>query len=164
MKKIITFTLSIILLLYTVACAGYKPIFNTSKFNFKIENYSLIGDERLAKLIYKKLYNISQANKNNLSSKGIVLLIETKKNKKATVKNNVGKVLEYKINLSTSITINDFLTEKKLLNQIFNYSTSYKVQEVHSETVKLENKNIENLVDKTYQEVLIKISEVITLE
>ena len=31
----------------------------------------------------------------------------------------------------------------------------------HSETIKLENKNIENLVNKTYQDVLIKISQIL---
>ena len=60
--------------------------------------------------------------------------------------------------------INDFLTDKIILNQDFIYSTSYKVQDAHSETKKLENKNIENLIDKTYQDILIKISETVALE
>ena len=48
-----------------------------------------------------------------------------------------------------------------MLNQNFNYSISYKVQDEHSETIKLENKNIENLIDKTYQDALIKISDIL---
>ena len=52
------------------------------------------------------------------------------------------------------------MTEKIILNQDFNYAISYKVQDEHSETIKLENKNIENLIDKTYQDVLIKIVEI----
>ena len=63
--------------------------------------------------------------------------------------------------MRTIIIIKDYLTEKTILNQIFNYSISYKVQDEHSETLKLENKNIENLVDKTYQDALIKISEIV---
>ena len=70
--------------------------------------------------------------------------------------------MEYEINLNTNIIINDFLTEKIILNQNFNYSISYKAQDEHSDTLKLENQNIENLVNKTYQDVLIKISEAIT--
>ena len=63
--------------------------------------------------------------------------------------------------MRTIIIIKDYLTEKTILDQIFNYSISYKVQDEHSETLKLENKNIENLVDKTYQDALIKISEIV---
>ena len=63
--------------------------------------------------------------------------------------------------MRTIIIIKDYLTEKTILNQIFNYSISYKVQDEHSETLKLENKNIENLVDKTYQDALIKISGIL---
>ena len=61
-----------------------------------------------------------------------------------------------------SIIKNNFLTDKKILNKDFNYSISYKVQDEHSETIKLENKNIENLVNKTYEDALIKISEILT--
>ena len=35
--------------------------------------------------------------------------------------------------------INDFLTDKIILNQDFIYSTSYKLEDAHSETLKLEN-------------------------
>jgi len=63
--------------------------------------------------------------------------------------------------MSTNIIVNDFLESKEMLNQYFEYSSSYKVQDQHFETVKLENKAIDILVDKTYQDCLIKISEII---
>jgi len=162
MKKITFLIISIILFFYINACAGYKPIYVSSNFNFIIEDHSIKGEERLANLIYRKLYNISASNKNRQTAQGISLSIETKKERKPTIKNNVGKILEYEINLNTTIIVNDFLTNKEILNKYFNYSISYKVQEEHSETIKLENKNIENLVDKTYQDALIKISEILT--
>ena len=163
MKKTAFILIPILLLLLAniSACTGYKPIFSSSNFNFKIEDYSLKGEERLANSIYKKIYNSTLSNKDNPAVQSISLSIEINKEKKATIKNNAGKILEYEITLNTKIIINDFLTEKLLLNQNLNYSTSYKVQDEHSETVKLENKNLENLVDRTYQEILIKISETI---
>ena len=165
MKKIIFLTvISIILSILNTSCTGYKPIYGTSNFNFKIEKHSIKGNEKLGNLIYRKLNNISASNKNNQNAQGINLFIETKKERTPTVKSSTGKILEYKINLNTNITIKDFLTEKVLLNQNFNYSISYKVQDAHSETKKLENKNIENLIDKTYQDILIKISETVALE
>ena len=41
----------------------------------------------------------------------------------------------------------------------FNSFSSYKVQDQYSETIKLENKATDNLVDETYQDLLIKLSE-----
>ena len=149
MKKLTFLIISGILFLYLGACAGYTPIYSSSKFNFKIENYSIKGEERLANLIYRKLYNVSLSNKDNLNTQSISLSILTTKEKKPTIKNSAGKILEYEINLNSNIIINDFYTDEIMLNQNFNYSISYKVQDEHSETIKLENKNIENLIDKT---------------
>ena len=162
MKKIIFLIISIILFFYLNACAGYKPIYGSSNFNFVIEDHSIKGEERLANSIYKNLYNISLSNKNNSAARSISLTIETTKERRATVKNSAGKIIEYEINLNTHIIIKDFLTDKSILNQNFNYTISYKVQDAHSDTLKLENKNIDNLIDKTYQDALVKISEVIT--
>ena len=47
----------------------------------------------------------------------------------------------------------------KILNQVFISSLTYKVQNKYSDTINLENKSIENLIDKTYQELLIKLSQ-----
>ena len=159
MKKIIFLIISIILFFYLNACAGYKPIYSSSNFNFIIKDHSIKGEKRLANSIYRNLYNISLSNKNNPAAQSISLSIETNKERRATVKNSTGKILEYEINLNTHIIIKDFLTDKSILNKNFNYSISYKVQNEHSDTIKLENQNIQNLINKTYQDALIKISQ-----
>jgi len=160
MKKLIHLTFVCSLLIYFSACTGYVPIYSSTNFNFKIEEYSIKGEERLANLIYNKINYISLANKENPTAQTMNLSIETKKEKKSTVKNSAGKILEYEISLNSHVIINDSLTDKKLLDHNFNYSNSYKVQSEHSETLKLEDKNIQNLIDKTYENLLIKISEI----
>jgi len=164
MKKITFLTILSILFIYINSCTGYTPIYDSSNVKFKIEDYSLKGEERLANLIYRKLHGVTLSNKNNPNVQSINFSIETIKENKPTVKNNAGKILEYKINLNSKVIITDYLTEKLILNQNFGYSTSYKVQDEHSETIKLENKNIENLVEKTYQDILVKISEYINAQ
>jgi len=164
MKKIIFLIISTALYFCISGCAGYKPIFGSSNFNFKIENHTIKGDERLSNLIYKKLRNISLSNKDNPSAQSINLIIETTKEKKPRVKNSAGKILEYEINIKTYFIMDDYLTDKIILKKNFSYSISYKVQDNHSDTIKLENKNIENLIDKTYQDILIKISEITSLK
>ena len=53
------------------------------------------------------------------------------------------------------------MTGDEILNQTFSYSSTYKVQARHSDTIKFENKSIEDLIDKIYQNLLIKMSAII---
>ena len=158
MKKITYLTISFILLIGINACAGYKPIFSTSNIQFKISDYSIKGDKSLGKKIYTKLYNLSQSNKNNTAVKNINISIEVSKDKTVKVKNSAGKILEYKISLNTNIEIKDYFTNDQILSHNFNYSSSYKTQDQFSDSLRLENKTIENLLDKTYQDLLIEMT------
>ena len=158
MKKITYLTISFILLIGINACADYKPIFSTSSLQFKISDYSIKGDKSLGKKIYTKLYNLSQPNKNKTAVKNIAISIEVSKDKTAEIKNSAGKILKYKISLNTNIAIKDYFTNDQILSHNFNYSSSYKTQDQFSDSLKLENKTIENLLDKTYQDLLIEMT------
>ena len=160
MKKITYLIISIIFLNFINACAGYKPIYKTN-LQFEIADYSIKTNKKLGRQIYSKLYNLSKSNKNNTEIQSITIIIAATKNRNATVKDSSGKVLEYRIILTSNIIIKDYLTDDAILNQTFSYSSSYKVQDQYSETIKLENKSIENLLNKTYQNLLIKMSEII---
>ena len=52
-----------------------------------------------------------------------------------------------------------FITKNQILNESFVLSSSYKVQDQHYETIKLENKSEEDLINKTYTDLLIKLTE-----
>ena len=164
MKKITYFIILFILLIYIGACAGYKPIYSSSNLQFEIATYAIEGNKKLGNQIYSKLYNLSKSNKNNPAAQSINISIKVLKDKNATAKNSAGKILEYKITLNTQIIIKDFLTNDKILNKNFTSFSSYKVQDQHYETVKLENKTIESLLNKTYQDLLIDISKNILTE
>ena len=159
MKKISYLLISLIFLINIGACTGYKPIFSSSNLEFKITDYSILGDKKLGNRIYTKLYNLSRSTKNTPEAKNIYILINVSQNKNATAKNNAGKILGYRINLSTTIMIKDSITENEILNHTFFFSSTYKIQDQFSKTIKLENQIIENLIDKTYQDLLIKLSE-----
>ena len=159
MKKISYLLISLILLLNISACTGYKPIFSSSNIEFKITDYSITGDKKLGNQIYSKLYNLSQTTRNTSEVKNIYILINVLKEKNATAKNSSGKILAYKINLSTTVIVDNFTTGNQILNENFAFSSSYKVQDQYSETKKIESRSVENLIDKTYQDLLIKLSE-----
>ena len=164
MKKITSLIISLFLLVYINACTGYKPIFGSKNFNFIIVDHSVQGDEKLGNQIYSKLNNISRLNKNNPNVRSIRVSIKVLIDQVATVKNSAGKILEYKIDLNTDFIANDFLTNQEIVNHNFNYSSSYKAYDQHSETTKMKNETIDDLINITYENLLIKISESITTE
>ena len=159
MKKITSHIVLFILFILINSCTGYKPIFSSSNLQFEIANYSLEGDEKLGNQIYSKLYNFSRSNKSQEDITSIFLTINVVKEKNATVKDSAGKILEYKISLNTAVKVKNYLTNDEILDNKFALSSSYKVQDQYSETIQLENKSTENLVNQTYQELLIKLSE-----
>ena len=75
MKKIFYLLVPLILLINITACSGYKPIFDSSNLEFKIADYSILGDRELGKKIYSKLYNLFQSNENNSTAKNIYIVI-----------------------------------------------------------------------------------------
>ena len=159
MKKITTLPFLFAILMCIYACADYKPIFSSTSLQFEIADYSVEGDKKLGNKIYSKLYNLSKSNKNQKEITSVVINIKVLKEKKSTSKDATGKILEYKINLNTKVIVKNYLTNDKLLDKNFISSSSYKVQDQYSETIKLENKVIENLINITYQELLINLSE-----
>ena len=159
MKKLSYLFISFILLLNLGACAGYKPIFSSANLEFKIVDYLITGNKQIGNQFYSKLYNLFQSSQNNSEVKNIFVQINVTERKNVTAKDSAGKTLAYKIDLSVSITVRDFMTGNQILKENFSSSSSYKVQDQYSETLKLEKKSLENLINKTSQDLLIKLSE-----
>ena len=164
MKRITYLAISFVLFIYINACTGYEPIFTSTNLQLEIADYSINGDKKLGNKIYSQLRSSFNSNKNNSNVKTLHIAIEVLKDKNPTVKNSAGKILEYKINIVTNIILKDFLTNDRILNYNFSSSSSYKVQDQYSETKKIEDKTIENLINNTYQDLLIKLSEVVSTQ
>ena len=158
MKKITYLVFTSIIFIFIYGCTGYKPIFGSSNLEFKIADYSVNGDKIIGKKIYSRLHGLSKSTKNDQNITSVKFLIDSSKDKEATAKDSTGKILEYKITLKIKIITTDFMTDEKILNQTFISSSTYKVQSQYSDTVKIENKSIENLINKIFQEILIKLS------
>ena len=159
MKKIAYSIFSFFLLIFINGCTGYEPIFGSTNLQFDIAGHSIEGDKVLGDKIYSKLYSLSKSKKDDQNLRSVNLIIKVSKNKNATTKASSGKILEYKITLNTDVKVTDFITGDKILYQIFVSSLTYKVQNKYSDTVILENRSIENLVDKTYQELVIRLAQ-----
>ena len=159
MKKLTYLIISIIFLNLINACAGYKPIYTTKNLQFKIVDYSIKSNNKLGRQIYYKLHNLFESSNNNADVQSITITIDIQKDKEAGAKDSAGKILEYKIILNSNIVINDYLTNDEILNQDYSYSSTYKVQNLFSDTIESENKSIDDLINQTYQNLLIQISQ-----
>ena len=159
MKKIIHNIFLIILFITINGCGGYKPIFKSQGLEFKIIDHSIEGNKLLGNKIYSKIYNIAQSNINVENSKKINLFINVSKDKQATSKSNSGKILNYKITLISKIKATDSINGKNILSKTFSSSISYKVQDRYSDSIKIENKSTQDLINKTFQEFLILFSK-----
>lgn len=159
MKKVIYPIFSFILLLFINGCAGYEPIFGSTNLQFEIADYSIEGNKILGNKIYSKLYSLSKSKKDDQNLRRVDLVIKVSKDKNVTTKDSTGKILQYKITLNTDIKVTDFITKDKILNQIFVSSLTYKVQDKYSDTVDLENRSIEDLLNKTYQELVTRLAQ-----
>ncbi len=164
MKKIFYLVVSLILLINIVACAGYKPIFSSTNIQFEIVDYSIEGDKILGNKIYAKLYSLSESKKDNQNARQINFIINTSKSKNSTAKDIDGKIIEYKIILNTNVEVTDFITNDTILNQTFISSLSYKVQNQYADTVRLEAKSTEDLIENTYHKLLNKLSQKILVQ
>ena len=159
MKKIIYTIFSIILFISISGCAEYKPIFSSGNIQFNIADYSIEGNKILGNKIYSRLYSLSKSKKDDINLRSVDLVINISKDKSATTKDRAGKILAYKITLNTDIKVTDFVTKDIILDQVFISSLTYKVQNKYSDTVNLENRSIDNLINKTYQELTIRLAE-----
>ena len=159
MKKITYSIFSFILLIFVSGCTGYEPIFGSTNLQFEIADYSIEGNKILGNKIYSKLYSISKSKKDDQNLRRVDLVIKVSKDKNITTKDSAGKILQYKITLNTDIKVTDFITKDKILNQIFVSSLTYKVQDKYSDTVDLENRSIEDLLNKTHQELVTRLAQ-----
>ena len=159
MKKIANPIFLFILLIFINGCAGYQPIFGSTNLQFEIADYSIEGNKILGNKIYSKLYSLSKSKKDDQNLRRVDLVIKVSKDKNVTTKDSAGKILQYKITLNTDIKVTDFITKDKILNQIFVSSLTYKVQDKYSDTVDLENRSIEDLLNKTYQELVTRLAQ-----
>ena len=164
MKKIIHSIFILVAFILINQCSGYKPIFSKTNIQFKIVDKEIKGNKLLGNRLYSKLHVLSKSKNNDENIRNILLILDVTKIKSPTSKDSSGKVLEYKINLNTNVEAKDYLTNKSILKQNFNSSLNYKIQSKYSDTLTLEGKTINDLIDKTYQDILLNLSKNILLE
>ena len=95
----------------------------------------------------------------SLPVKEVSATISASSIKSITSKDAAGKALEYKITMNAGLKITDIFSEQVLINENISLSENFKVQSQIYETERVENKIISNLVDRSSQQFMLRISQ-----
>ena len=145
--------LFLVFLLILASC-GYQPLYKTNKniVDLKINNFKVVGDEKISNQIYSKLPFVLIKNEENLNK----LVIESKKNISISSKDSKGQATSYKTLLNVKILIlNDKneIIDQKMTTKNFTYNSD----ENKFRFKEYQNKIEKNLIEEIVEEIIIHL-------
>tara|TARA_Y100000992_G_C20952972_1_gene344444 strand:+ start:145 stop:543 length:399 start_codon:yes stop_codon:yes gene_type:complete len=116
---------------------------------FHINQIDIVGENRAAFIIKKKINRYSSENSKNK----INISIKLDKNKNIEEKNIQNKVTKFRLSLSADVTIID-LSSKNEFKRVFNANQVYDVENKYSNTVNNSKEANNILIDRIINEIL----------
>ena len=145
-KKI---ALTAFLILFLNGC-NYQPIYSSKNVNFSIVKFESSGDNKINKLLIKKL----EIYKNdNLDTKKYNLKIDSKINKNISAKDKKGNPTTFTLKIAFKIEIENSLGEKKLTE--FEEYTAYENNDNKFELKKYENSIKKNMIESINENIIL---------
>ena len=139
----------ILLFLFILNC-GYQPIFQSKEINFTIGKIEYIGNEKLNRIIVKRLENYKEFDDNK---KTLDLEINTNINKITSSKDTKGNPKTFRIELSTILKIYD--SKKLIFTNNFLEFSNYNNMSSKFDLKNYENKIKNNLLEKVSGDIII---------
>ena len=145
--------LFLVFLLILASC-GYQPLYKTNDniLELKINNFKVVGDEKISNQIYSKLPFVLIENDKNLNK----LVIESKKNISISSKDSKGQAASYKTLLNVKILIlnvKDEIIDQKIITKNFTYNSD----ENKFRFKEYQNKIEKNLIKEIVEEIIIHL-------
>ena len=145
--------LFLVFLLILASC-GYQPLYKTNQNIevLKINNFKVVGDEKISNEIYSKLPFVLIENEENLNK----LVIESNKDISISSKNSKGQATSYKTLLNVKILIlnvKDEIIDQKIITKNFTYNSD----ENKFRFKEYQNKVEKNLIQEIVEEIIIHL-------
>ena len=146
--------LFLVFLLILASC-GYQPLYKTNDniLELKINNFKVVGDEKISNQIYSKLPFVLIENDKNLNK----LVIESNKNISISSKDSKGQATSYKTLLNVKILIlnvKDEIIDQKMITKNFTYNSD----ENKFRFKEYQNKIEKNLIREIVEEIIIHLN------
>ncbi len=142
------FVLQIVIVLLLNSCS-YQRMNVANQEQFHINQIDIVGENRAAFIIKKKINRYSSENSKNK----INISIKLDKNKNIEEKNIQNKVTKFRLSLSADVTIID-LSSKNEFKRVFNANQVYDVENKYSNTVNNSKEATNILIDRIINEIL----------
>ena len=136
MKKHLKITSIFLISMLLVSC-GFKKINTPDSRNFKIENITISGDNRIGHLLKNEIRLNSAENSTNQININLII----SKNKDTKEKSISGRIKKYTLELKVNLTINE-INSSKIIKKNFTKSVDFDVMGNHSDTIDLERRTI----------------------
>ena len=126
---------------------------NNDQLNrLKFKDIQTEGDKRIVQMVVNKL-NTSRDQTGNLN-----LLINGKKKIDVSNKSTTGKILEYSLNLTYEIKVEDRKRREIIFSKVISKTRSYKASSNYSGTINSEKKIIENISSSVAKQIIRELS------
>jgi len=149
MNKIISITITYIIIIFVTSSCSYQKMNSADQKKFHIKEFEVSGNSRESFIIQKKIQRFS----NEDSANKIKISIDLEKNKSIKEKNIQNKITKYGISLSATVKILE-LNSAKEINRTFVANETYDVEDSYSSTVNNSKKADNSLIDKIVDEIL----------
>ena len=153
--KYINFKKALFCLIFLIlfSSCNYKPLLNNDQLNrLKFKDIQTEGDKRIVQMVVNKL-NTSRDQTGNLN-----LLINGKKKIDVSNKSTTGKILEYSLNLTYEIKVEDRKRREIIFSKVISKTRSYKASSNYSGTINSEKKIIENISSSVAKQIIRELS------
>ena len=143
------FLAALFLIIFLNGC-NYQPIYSTDNVKFSISGLQSTGDNKINKLLIKKL----EIYKNdNLDTTRYNLNIDSEVNKSISTKDKKGNPATFTLKIAFKIEIEDSLGEKKL--KVFEESTSYENNDNKFKLKKYEDSIKKNMIETINENIIL---------
>ena len=140
---------ALFLIIFLNGC-NYQPIYSTKNVKFSISELQSTGDNKINKLLIKKL----EIYKNdNLDTTKYNLNITSEVNKNISTKDKKGNPATFNLKITFKIETEDSLGEKKL--KVFEESTSYENNDNKFELKKYEESIKKNMIENINENIIL---------
>ena len=139
----------VILVLSFLQSCGYQPLLSSKNQKFSIVNINIYGDKKLARTLGNYFTEIENADNN------LILEITADKKKLVSNRTSIGASSEYTVTIIFNVKVTSETNNKVIFTQDFTNTNSFKTSKVHLDTLRRENK----IVDNTIKDIAEQISK-----
>ena len=145
--KILKKIFFVIWVLSFLESCGYQPLLSSKNQKFSVVNINIYGDKKLARSLGNYFTEIENADNN------LFLEITADKNKLVSNKTSIGATSEYTVTINFDVKVISEIDNKLIFRQNFTNSNSFRTSKVHLDTLRRENKIVDNSIKNIAEQI-----------